>query len=52
MLARAYQAFAADIKILPMSALDSLQKEAQSPEFGQFLKIFGIFQAVRFRTSL
>ena len=36
MLAREYQAFAADIKILPMSALDSLEKRLKVPSLDNF----------------
>ena len=43
----AYRVLAADIKSLLISG-----NEAQSPDFCHSMTIFGIFQAVRFGTSL
>ena len=52
MVARFYQARSVDIKSLLISALVSLDMRLKVPIFGNFLTIFGIFQAVRFGISL
>ena len=43
MVARSYQALAADIKSLLISALVSLETRLKSPNLGHFFSIYGIF---------
>ena len=52
MVARYHRVLAADIKSLPISSLVCLEMSLKSLDFGNFMSSFGIFQAVRFGTSI
>ena len=52
MVARSHRVLAADIKSLLISALVSLETRLKVPNFGHFLTIICIFQAVRFSISI
>ena len=52
MVARSHRVLAADIKSLPISSLVCLEMSLKCLDFGNFMSSFGIFQAVRFGTSI